>query len=130
MALLCGKQYEMQMQQDFGAGVYENRFWSPTAFLVSVERVRTRFKLKVTSRNSLKHRTACASSFAVLEHDENTVAGYKLDDYGHVINETWKSLPSTIIALVYGGPERAHLLFPAKIVMMAVSRLWPWGFFL
>lgn len=85
MALLCGKQYKMQMQQDFGGGVYENRLWSPTAILVNVEGVRTRFKLKVASRNGLKHCTACASSFAVLEHDENTVAGYQLDNYGHVI---------------------------------------------
>lgn len=45
----------MQMQQDFGGGVYENRLWSPTAILVNVEGVRTRFKLKVASRNGLKH---------------------------------------------------------------------------
>lgn len=66
-------------------GVYENRVWFSTASLVKAEKVRTRFKLKVTSRNGLKNRTACVSSFAVLKHDENTVAGYKLDNYSHVI---------------------------------------------
>ena len=71
------------------ARLYENSLWSPTAFLVNAEGVRTRFKLKVSSRNGLKNHTPCASSFAVLEHHENTVAGYKLDN-SHVIKGEMK----------------------------------------
>lgn len=73
------------MQEADAARLYENSLWSPTAFLVNAEGVKTKFKLKVASRNGLKNHTPYASSFAVLEHDKNTVAGYKLDNHGHVI---------------------------------------------
>lgn len=121
------------IQEADAASLYENSLWSPTACLVNAEGIRTRFKLKVASRNRLKNHTPCASSFAVLEHDKNTVAGYKLDNHGHVIKGGKRNMEIPAQYDYRTGLQRTRkstLAFPAEIVMMALSHLWPWGFFL